>query len=170
MFVWQNFQPALQRSWLEKPSTREPLSPPLDILLLFFLPPNLLTLFTPDIFFLTLRSQLVNTMSTEQTIDSNHDSAEVCIRRLSRKLSEVEIVMTTQEGKANQMKKERDAERSENEQLKKEVRRLNNELLKEKTISAALIKRNCKEENDKEITDGKQENGNLLRRVIYYNP
>lgn len=109
-------------------------------------------------------------MSTEQTIDSNHDSAEVCIRRLSRKLSEVEIVMATQEGKANQMKKERDAERSENEQLKKEVRRLNNELLKEKTISAALIKRNCKEENDKEITDGKQENGNLLRRVIYYNP
>ena len=78
--------------------------------------------------------------------------------------------MATQEGKANQMKKERDSERSENEQLKKEVRRLNNELLKEKTISAALTKRNCKEENDKEITDGKQENGNLLRRVIYYNP
>ena len=78
--------------------------------------------------------------------------------------------MATQEGKANQMKKERDAERSENEQLKKEVRRLNNELLKETTISAALTKRNCKEENDKEITDGKQENGNLLRRVIYYNP
>ena len=109
-------------------------------------------------------------MTTEQTIDSNHDSAEVCFRRLSRKLSEVEIVMATQQGKANQMKKERDAERSENEQLKKEVRRLKNELLKEKTISAALIKRNCKEENDKEITDGKQENGNLLRRVIYYNP
>lgn len=78
--------------------------------------------------------------------------------------------MATQEGKANQMKKERDAERSENEQLKKEVRRLNNELLKEKTISAAWIKRNCKEENDKEVTDGKQEKGNLLRRVIYHNP
>lgn len=78
--------------------------------------------------------------------------------------------MATQEGKANQMKKERDAEKSENEQLKKEVRRLNNELLKEKTISAALIKRNCKEESDKEVTDGKQENGNLLRRVIYHNP
>lgn len=108
-------------------------------------------------------------MSTEQTIDSSHDSAEVCIRRLSRKLSEVEIVMATQEGKANQMKKERDAERSENEQLKKEVRRLNNELLKERTISAALIKRNCKKENDKETTDGKHEEGNLLHRVIYYN-
>lgn len=78
--------------------------------------------------------------------------------------------MATQEGKANQMKKERDVERSENEHLKKEVRRLNNELLKERTISAALIKRNCKEGNDKEITDGKQEKGNLLRRVIFYNP
>lgn len=83
------------------------------------------------------------------------------MKRLSRKLSEVEIVMTTQEGKANQMRKERDAERAENEQLKKEIIKLNNQLLKERMMISASIKRNITEQQDETVTDGKQESGDM---------
>ena len=100
-------------------------------------------------------------MSTEQTIhpDYSDSAAQLCMKRLSRKLSEVEIVMTTQEGKANQMRKERDAERAENEQLKKEIIKLNNQLLKERMMISASIKRNITKQQDETVTDGKQESG-----------
>ena len=71
-------------------------------------------------------------------------SAELCIERLTRKLSEVEAVVTASEGKANHMKKERDAAKTENEKLRKEVAKLKNELLKVR-MNSALKK--------KEITD-----------------
>lgn len=64
------------------------------------------------------------------------DSAELCIERLTRKLSEVEAVVTASEGKANHMKKERDVAKLENEKLRKEVARLKNELLKVRMNSA----------------------------------
>jgi len=72
------------------------------------------------------------------------DSAELCIERLTRKLSEVEAVVTASEGKANHMRKERDAAKTENEKLRKEVARLKNELLKVRMNSAL---------KEKEITD-----------------
>lgn len=64
------------------------------------------------------------------------DSPELCMKRLSKKVSEVEIILGNQEGRTNQMKNERDAQRVENERLKKEITKLNNELLRERTNSA----------------------------------
>lgn len=101
-------------------------------------------------------------VSTEQNAiaDPDHcDNAELCIKRLSRKLTEVEIVMTTQEGKTNQMRKERDAERAENERLRKEITKLNNELLRERTNSAQKEKE-IRVKRDETVTDGKKEAGN----------
>ena len=72
------------------------------------------------------------------------DSAELCIERLTRKLSEVEAVVKASEGRANHMRKERDSAKTENEKLRKEVARLQNELLKVRMNSAL---------KDKEITD-----------------
>ena len=77
-------------------------------------------------------------MSLEQTcVDPvKCDSPELCMKRLSKKVSEVEIILANQEGRKNQMRKERDAQRVENERLKKEITKLNNELLRERTNSA----------------------------------
>lgn len=87
------------------------------------------------------------------------DTAELCIERLSRKLSEVETVMATSEGKANQMRKERDVARKANKRLRKEVTRLNNELLKVR-MNAALSEIEVIEELDDK--DGANGAGNLL--------
>ena len=79
------------------------------------------------------------------TMEQNgDDSAELCIERLTRKLSEVEAIVTASEGKANHMRKERDAAKTENEKLRKEVARLKNELLKVRMNSAL---------KEKEVTD-----------------
>ena len=81
------------------------------------------------------------------TMEQNgDDSAELCIERLTRKLSEVEAIVTASEGKANHMRKERDAAKTENEKLQKEVARLKNELLKVQMNSAL---------KEKEVTDAK---------------
>jgi len=87
------------------------------------------------------------------------DAAELCIERLTSKLSEVEAVVKASEGKANHLRKERDAAKTENEKLRKEVARLQNELLKVRMNSAL---------KDKEITevvdvkDGSKGTGNSL--------
>ncbi|XP_068704959.1 uncharacterized protein [Montipora foliosa] len=80
------------------------------------------------------------------------DNAELCLKRLVGKLSEVEIIMADREGKTNQMRKERDAERTCNEQLKKEIMKLKNELLQERTNSAQ------KEKKIRELEQGKLQN------------
>ncbi|XP_078364398.1 uncharacterized protein LOC144648816 [Oculina patagonica] len=94
-------------------------------------------------------------MPTKHTMEPNDgDTAELCIERLSRKLSEVEVVMATSEGKANQLKKERDVARKANERLRKEVTRLNNELLKVR-MNAALNEMEIIEElDDKDGANG----------------
>ena len=87
------------------------------------------------------------------------DSAELCIERLSRKLSEVEAVVTASEGKANYMRKERDAAKTENEKLRKEVARLKNELLKVQ-MNSALQKKEITDELDEK--DGSKGAGNSM--------
>lgn len=91
------------------------------------------------------------------------DTAELCIERLSRKLSEVEVVMATSEGKANQMRKERDAEKKANENLRKEVTRLNNELLRVRTNAALNEVEIIKELDAKDGTNGE---GNYFSTCI----
>lgn len=99
-------------------------------------------------------------MPTEHSTEPNEgDAAELCIERLSRKLAEVEIVMATSEGKANQMRKERDAARTTNERLRKEITRLNNELFKVR-MNTALKEVEIREEQDSK--DGTNGEGKLL--------
>ena len=87
------------------------------------------------------------------------DSAELCIERLTRKLSEVEAVVMDSEGKANYMRKERDAAKTENEKLRKEVARLKNELLKLRMNSA------LKEKEATDVLDVKNGAGNYSRHM-----
>lgn len=87
------------------------------------------------------------------------DTAELCIERLSRKLSEVETVVATREGKANHMRKERDAAKTENEKLRKEVARLKNELLKVR-MDTALKEKEITEVLD--VKDGSNGAGNSM--------
>lgn len=104
-------------------------------------------------------------MPTERTTEpSEGDTAELCIERLSRKLCEVEIVMATSEGKANQMRKERDAVRTTNERLRKEITRLNNELFKVR-MNTALKEVEMTGEQDSK--DGTNLEGELL---LYLTP
>ncbi|PFX18843.1 uncharacterized protein LOC111338958 [Stylophora pistillata] len=72
-----------------------------------------------------------------QGVEQNDgDTAELCIERLLTKLSEVEIVLAAHEGRANQMKKERDAANAANERLQKEITKLTNNLLRNRWSSA----------------------------------
>ena len=90
-----------------------------------------------------------------QTIDTTEgDTAELCIERLTSKLSEVEIVMATNEGKVNQMRKERDAERAANERLQKEITKLNTERLRERMNFARRESEILQEEDETEGTNG----------------
>lgn len=75
--------------------------------------------------------------SAHQVVEQNDgDTAELCIERLLTKLSEVEIVMTAHEGRANQMRKERDAANATNERLQKEITKMKSILLRNKWSSA----------------------------------
>ena len=87
------------------------------------------------------------------------NSAELCIERLTRKLSEVEAVVTASEGKANHMRKERDVAKTENEKLRKEVARLKNELLKVR-MNSALREKEVPDELD--VKDGSKGTGNYI--------
>lgn len=87
------------------------------------------------------------------------DSAELCIGRLTRKLSEVEAVVTASEGKANHMRKERDVAKMENEKLRKEVARLKNELLKVQ-MNSALKEKEVTHALD--VKDGSKGTGNSM--------
>lgn len=72
-----------------------------------------------------------------QGVEQNDgDTAELYIERLLTKLSEVEIVLAAHEGRANQMKKERDAANAANERLQKEITKLTNKLLRNRWSSA----------------------------------
>ena len=96
---------------------------------------------------------------------NNGDTAELCIERLSRKLSEVENVMAANEGRANQMRKERDASKAANERLQKEIIKLNNKLLRKGWNSAVgdigIIE-------EQEETDGNVEGGILIFSEISF--
>ena len=85
------------------------------------------------------------------------DSPGLCMKRLSKNVSEVEIILANQEGRTNQMRKERDAQRVENERLKKEITKLNNELLRERTNSAQKERQIRDLQNDTTM-DGKVKN------------
>ncbi|XP_029202949.2 uncharacterized protein LOC114967120 [Acropora millepora] len=77
----------------------------------------------------------------KNTIPVDCDNVEFCLKRLSRKLSTVAVIMADREGRENQTRKERDAERAQNERLKKEVKKLKNALLCERTNSAQKDKK-----------------------------
>lgn len=77
----------------------------------------------------------------KNTIPVDCDNVEFCLKRLSRKLSSVAVIMADREGRENQTRKERDVERAQNERLKKEVKKLKNELLCERTNSAQKDKK-----------------------------
>lgn len=77
----------------------------------------------------------------ENTISVDYNNAESCFKRLYRKLSTVAVIMADREGRENQIRKERDAERTQNERLKKEVKKLKNQLLCERTNSAQKDKK-----------------------------
>ncbi|XP_031573927.1 uncharacterized protein LOC116307761 [Actinia tenebrosa] len=70
-----------------------------------------------------------------------NETPEDCAKRLSRRLSEYEAASIDIEGRANQLRKERDAERALNQKLHKEVEKLSNQLLHERTTNALLAKK-----------------------------
>lgn len=66
------------------------------------------------------------------------ESAEECTKRLSRRLTEYEAASIDIEGRANQIRKERDVERALNQKLRKEIEKLTCQLLRERMRIAAL--------------------------------
>lgn len=77
----------------------------------------------------------------KNTIPVDCDNVEFFLKRLSTKLSSVAVIMADREGRENQTRKERDVERAQNERLKKEVKKLKNQLLCERTNSAQKDKK-----------------------------
>ena len=109
--------------------------------------------------FLRLHVRMLTPRHTMEQNGDDSQAAELCIERLTRKLSEVEAIVTASEGKANHMRKERDAAKTENEKLQKEVARLKNELLKVQ-INSALKEKEVTDVLD--VKDGSKGTGNSM--------
>ena len=75
------------------------------------------------------------------------DNPEECINRLLVKLSKVETAMVASEGRANQIRKERDAEKATNEKLRKQLAKLTNDLLR-KRMESDEYEREVKQRED----------------------
>lgn len=93
-----------------------------------------------------------------------NESPQDCAKRLSRRLSEYEAASIDTAGRANQLRKERDAERTINQKLRKEIEKLSNQLLRERTTSAQLVKEVKILENKK---DDEVKKGMVITFFIY---